>query len=106
MDFRKRVTDGRTDGRTDRPSYRDARTHLKMIGSGVGGIELMIDGFSKKGNGRTVSRYLARALNDSVYSILIERFSLSLVYSKRSTLLVSSLSLSFVALKTRFKSIV
>ena len=22
-------TDGRTDGRTDRPSYRDARTHLK-----------------------------------------------------------------------------
>ena len=31
----------------------DARTHLKMIGSGVGGIELMIDGFSKKGNKRT-----------------------------------------------------
>ena len=50
-----------------------------------------------------VSRYLARALNDSVYSILIERFSLSLVYSKRSTLLVSSFSLSFVALKTRFE---
>ena len=22
-------TDGQTDGRTDRPSYRDARTHLK-----------------------------------------------------------------------------
>ena len=53
-------TDGRTDrptdGRTDRPSYRDARTHLKMIGSGVGGIELMIDGFSKKGNGPTDRR--------------------------------------------------
>ena len=32
---------------------RDARTHLKMIGSGVGGIELVIDGFSKKGNGGT-----------------------------------------------------
>ena len=32
---------------------RDARTHLKMIGSGVGGIELVIDGFSKKGNGPT-----------------------------------------------------
>ena len=47
---------GRTDGRTDRPSYRDARTHLKMIGSGVGGIELMIDGFSKKGNGGTDGR--------------------------------------------------
>ena len=41
------------DGRTDRPSYRDARTHLKMIGSGVGGIEFVIDGFSKKGNGPT-----------------------------------------------------
>ena len=49
-------TDGRTDGRTDRPSYRDARTHLKMIGSGVEGIELVIDGFSKKGNGRTDRR--------------------------------------------------
>ena len=49
-------TDGPTDGRTDRPSYRDARTHLKMIGSGVGGIELVIDGFSKKGNGRTDRR--------------------------------------------------
>ena len=35
---------------------RDARTHLKMIGSGVGGIELMIDGFSKKGNGPTDRR--------------------------------------------------
>ena len=45
-----RPTVGPTDGRTDRPSYRDARTHLKMIGSGVGGIELVIDGFSKKGN--------------------------------------------------------
>ena len=44
--------DQRTNGPTDRPSYRDARTHLEMIGSGVGGIELMIDGFSKKGNGR------------------------------------------------------
>ena len=32
---------------------RDARTHLKMIGSGVGGIDLVIDGFLKKGNGRT-----------------------------------------------------
>ena len=46
-----RQTDGPTDRRTDRPSYRDARTHLKMIGSGVGGIEFVIDGFSKKGNG-------------------------------------------------------
>ena len=53
IDSRKRVTDGLTDGRMDRPSYRDARTHLKMIGSGVGGIELVIDGFSKKGNGPT-----------------------------------------------------
>ena len=35
---------------------RDARTHLKMIGSGVGGIELVIDGFSKKGNGGTDGR--------------------------------------------------
>ncbi len=25
------VVDGRTDGRTDRPSYRDARTHLRTI---------------------------------------------------------------------------
>ena len=25
--------------------------HLKMIGNGVGGIEWMIDGFSKKDNG-------------------------------------------------------
>ena len=33
-------TDGPTDQRTDRPSYRDARTHLKMIGSGVGGIAI------------------------------------------------------------------
>ena len=40
----------------DRPSYRDARTHLKMIGSGVGGIELVIYGFSKKGNGPTDRR--------------------------------------------------
>ena len=64
-----------------------------------------------------VSRYLARALNDSVHSILIERFSLSLVYSKRSTLLdfrvrfivyspqnsFRAAYLSFVALKTRFE---
>ena len=35
---------------------RDVRTHLKMIGSGVGGIELVIDGFSKKGNGPTDGR--------------------------------------------------
>ena len=48
--------DGWIDQRTDRPSYRDARTHLKMIGSGVGGIELVVDGFSKKGNGRTDGR--------------------------------------------------
>ena len=27
--FFKMLTDIRTDGRTDRPSYRDARTHLK-----------------------------------------------------------------------------
>ena len=26
---KKHVTDGRTDKRTDDPSYRDARTHLK-----------------------------------------------------------------------------
>ena len=26
---KKRITDRPTDGRTDRPSYRDARTHLK-----------------------------------------------------------------------------
>ena len=41
------------DRRTDRSSYKDARTHLKMIGSGVGGVELVIDGFLKKGDGRT-----------------------------------------------------
>ena len=41
----------RMDGQTNRPSYRDARRHLKMIERGVGGIELVIDGFSKKGNG-------------------------------------------------------
>ena len=42
-------------GRGQCPSNvsRDARTHLKMIGSGVGGIELIIDGFLKKGNGWT-----------------------------------------------------
>ena len=28
------LTDIRTDIRTDEPSYRDARTHLKMIGGG------------------------------------------------------------------------
>ena len=27
----KKTRDGRTDGRTDRPSYRDAWTHLKRI---------------------------------------------------------------------------
>ena len=47
---------GVTHGRTDRPSYRDARTHLKMIGGGVGGIALVIDGFLKKGNGPTDGR--------------------------------------------------
>ena len=40
----------------DRPSYRDARTHLEIIGSGVGGIELVMDGFSKKGNRPTDGR--------------------------------------------------
>ena len=35
---------------------RDARTNLKMIESGAGGIELMIDGFLKKGNGGTDGR--------------------------------------------------
>ena len=30
--LRKWGTDLRTDGRTDTPSYRDARTHLIMIG--------------------------------------------------------------------------
>ena len=29
---KKRVTDQPTDGRTDIPSYRDARTHLKTEG--------------------------------------------------------------------------
>ena len=29
----------RTDGRTDRPSYRDARTHLKIVGSLGTGFE-------------------------------------------------------------------
>ena len=67
-----------------------------------------------------LSRYLARALNDSVYSILIERFSLSLVYSKRSTLLdfrvrfivyspqnsFRASHLSFIALKTRFEPLI
>ena len=28
------ITDGPTDGRTDTPSYRDARTHLKMVWGG------------------------------------------------------------------------
>ena len=28
--LKKRITDGRTNGRTDRPSYREAWTHLKM----------------------------------------------------------------------------
>ena len=40
----------------DTPSYRDARTHLNMIGSGVGGIDSVIDGFLKKGNGGTDGR--------------------------------------------------
>ena len=31
--FNSGVTDGRTDRRTDTPSYRDARTHLKIIAS-------------------------------------------------------------------------
>ena len=35
---------------------RDARTHLKMIGRGLGGVELVTDGFLKKGNGRTDGR--------------------------------------------------
>ena len=30
--------------------------HLKMIGSGVGGIALVIDGFSKKADGPTDRR--------------------------------------------------
>ena len=32
--FEVGLTDGHTDIRTDRPSYRDARTHLKMIRGG------------------------------------------------------------------------
>ena len=52
MDFQKRVTDGRNDRWTDRLSYRDARMHLKIVGSGVERIELIIDRFLKKGNGR------------------------------------------------------
>ena len=52
--------DGQTDGQTNRPidgwtdlliEMRSCRTHLKMIGGGAGGILLVIDGFSKKGNG-------------------------------------------------------
>ena len=31
---KKCTTEGRTDGRTDRPSYRDATTHLKMSRDG------------------------------------------------------------------------
>ena len=31
---KKRFTDGRNDRRTDRPSYRDAWTHLKIVLSG------------------------------------------------------------------------
>ena len=39
-----RVTDQRTDGRTDIPSYRDAWTHLKMSGMFIGpGISRMSD---------------------------------------------------------------
>ena len=30
LQSKKRITDRRTDGRTDRPSHRDARTHLKI----------------------------------------------------------------------------
>ena len=33
-----------------RKGWGNARMHLKLIGSGVGGIESVIDGFSKKGN--------------------------------------------------------
>ena len=33
-DIRGGVTDGPTDRWMDRPSYRDARTHLKMVGGG------------------------------------------------------------------------
>ena len=29
--FKVSDSDGRTDGRTDKPSYRDARTHLKTL---------------------------------------------------------------------------
>ena len=43
----ERMGDGQTDGWMDTPSYRDARTHLKMIGSG---------GFSKKGDRPTDRR--------------------------------------------------
>ena len=57
--FQGGVTDGQTDGQTNRPidgrtdlliEMRSCRTHLKMIGSGAGGILLVIDGVSKKGN--------------------------------------------------------
>ena len=30
-------TDGRTDGHTDRPSYIDARTHLKIVNTRLPG---------------------------------------------------------------------
>ena len=31
LNEKKQVTDGQTDGQTDRPSYKDAWTHLKSI---------------------------------------------------------------------------
>ena len=46
-------TDQWTNGRMDRPSNRDAWTHLETIGSDAEGIVLMIDGFLEKGNGLT-----------------------------------------------------
>ena len=42
--FYKSITDGPTDGWTDTASYRDARTHLKMMrGWFVSGITLYLN---------------------------------------------------------------
>ena len=41
-------TDGRTEGRKDRPSYRDARTHLKMMGGRLVGDLRCVDVINDK----------------------------------------------------------
>ena len=45
--------DNEPNAKIPRKGWGNARMHLKLIGSGVGGIESVIDGFSKKGNRRT-----------------------------------------------------